>query len=52
MFTLAPRDWLRRTRREVTGAGPRQWLIAASLVTGILLGFLLLSRVGPWPALS
>ena len=50
MFTLAPRDWLRRTRREVTGAGPRQWLIAASLVTGALLGFLLLSRVGPWPA--
>jgi len=48
VFTLAPRDWLRRTRREVTGAGPRQWLIAASLVTGILLGFLLLSRVGPW----
>jgi hypothetical protein len=48
VFRLAPRDWLRRTRREVTGAGPRQWLIAASLVAGVLLGFLLLSRVGPW----
>ena len=34
---LAPRDWLRRTRREVTGAGTRQWLIATSLVVGVLL---------------
>jgi hypothetical protein len=46
----APRDWLRRTRSDVTGAGLRQWLIAASLVVGVLLGFLLLSRVGPWLA--
>jgi hypothetical protein len=45
---LAPRDWLRRTRREVTGAGLRQWLIAGSLVAGVLLGFLLLSRIGPY----
>jgi H+/Cl- antiporter ClcA len=50
VFRLAPRDWLRRTRREVTGAGSRQWLIAASLVVGILLGFLFLGRVGPWLA--
>lgn len=48
VFRLAPRDWLRRTRRDVTGAGPRQWLIAASLVVGVLLGFLFLGRVGPW----
>jgi hypothetical protein len=48
VFRLAPRDWLRRTRREVTGSGPRQWLIAASLVAGVLLGFVLLSRVGSW----
>jgi hypothetical protein len=34
VFRLAPRDWLRRTRRDVTGAAPRQWLIAASLVAG------------------
>lgn len=45
---LAPRDWLRRTRREVKGAGGRQWLIAASLVTGALLGLAMLGRVGPW----
>jgi hypothetical protein len=50
VFRLAPRDWLRRTRREVTGAGLRQWLIAASLVAGVLLGFVLLSRVGSWTA--
>jgi hypothetical protein len=50
VLRLAPRDWLRRTRRDVTGAGLRQWLIAASLVVGVLLGFLLLSRVGPWLA--
>lgn len=50
VFRLAPRDWLRRSRRDVTGAGPRQWLIAASLVAGVLLGVLLLSRVGPWLA--
>lgn len=48
VFRLAPRDWLRRTRRDVTGAGLRQWLIAATLAAGVLLGFLLLGRVGPW----
>jgi len=50
VFRLAPRDWLRRTRRDVTGAAPRQWLIAASLVVGCLFGFLLLSHVGHWLA--
>ncbi len=50
VFRLAPRDWLRRTRRDVTGAAPRQWLIAASLVVGCMLGFLLLSHVGHWLA--
>ena len=52
VFRLAPRDWLRRTRREVTGAGSRQWLIAASLVAGGLLGFLLLGHVSHWLALT
>ena len=47
---LAPRDWLRRARRDVRGAGGRQWLIAASLVAGALLGLAMLSRVGPWLA--
>jgi hypothetical protein len=50
VFRLAPRDWLRRTRRDVTGAAPRQWLLAVSLVAGTMLGFLLLSNVGHWLA--
>ncbi|MGH3149225.1 MAG: hypothetical protein ACRDOB_00635 [Streptosporangiaceae bacterium] len=50
VFRLAPRDWLRRARRDVTGAGPRQWLIAASLVAGVILGFLLVNHVGQWLA--
>jgi hypothetical protein len=52
VLRLAPCGWLRRTRRDVTGAGLRQWLIAASLVAGVLLGFLLLSRVGPLAGVS
>jgi hypothetical protein len=47
---VAPRDWMHRTRRQVTGAGLRQWTIAASLVVGLLLGLLFLSRVAPWRA--
>jgi hypothetical protein len=47
---LGPRDWRRRTRAQVRGAGSRQWLIAASLVAGALLGLAMLSRIGPWLA--
>jgi hypothetical protein len=47
---VAPRDWMHRTRRSVTGAGLRQWTIAASLVAGLLLGLLILGRVAPWQA--
>jgi hypothetical protein len=50
VFRLAPGDWLRRTRRDVTGAALRQWLIGASLVAGCMLGFLFLSHVGHWLA--
>ncbi len=39
---LAPKDWMHRARRDVTGAGARQWALAASLVAGILLGILML----------
>lgn len=52
MATFAPRDWVRRTRRDVGGAGARQWLIAASYAVGALAGVLVLSRVGPWLAVS
>lgn len=47
---VAPRDWMHRTRRDVTGAGLRHPTIAASLVVGVLLGLLVLGRVAPWLA--
>jgi hypothetical protein len=47
---VAPRDWMHRTRRDVTGAGLRQWTITASLAAGLLLGLLFLGRVAPWLA--
>jgi cytochrome c biogenesis protein CcdA len=47
---LAPRDWYRRTRRQVRGAGLRQWAIATSLALGLVLGLLVVPRVGPWLA--
>ena len=45
---LAPRDWLRRTRREVRGATVRQWAVVSAVAAGIPLGLLLLDRIGPW----
>ena len=45
---LAPLDWLRRTRRDVAGAGARQWALVSSLALGVPLGLLLLGKVGPW----
>lgn len=45
---LAPLDWLGRSRRQVTGAGLRQWAVAASVAVGVPLGLLWLGRVGPW----
>jgi len=49
---LAPRDWMRRTRRDVTGPGLRQWALVSSVAVGALLGWLLLGQVGPWRASS
>jgi hypothetical protein len=45
---LAPRDFYRRTRHQVRGAGTRQWVVASSIAVGLLLGFLVLPNVGPW----
>jgi hypothetical protein len=47
---LAPRDWLRHTRRQVDGAGLRQWSIAISIALGLILAVLVVPRVGPWLA--
>lgn len=43
---LAPRDWYHRTRHQVAGASLRQWSVAASISIGVLLGALVVSRVG------
>ena len=48
---LSPRDWYGRTRREVRGAGIRQWAVVASVVIGVLLGLLLVGRTGRWLSL-
>jgi hypothetical protein len=47
---LAPRDFYRRTRRQVRGASTRQWALAATLAFGLLLGVLVAPKVGPWLA--
>jgi len=44
--SLGSRDWYGRTRREIAGAGARQWLLVASLVIGALLGMLCAAKVG------
>ena len=45
---LAPRDFHRRTRGQVRGAGTRQWVLVSSLCLGLLLGVVLAPKVGPW----
>ena len=45
---VAPRDWMRRTRHQVDGAGARQWALAISLVLGLLLAVAVVPQVGPW----
>jgi hypothetical protein len=43
---IAPRDFYYRTRRQIAGAGLRQWTLAASLGVGVLLTSLVISKVG------
>ncbi len=45
---LAPRDFYRRTRRQIRGAGVRQWAIVSAVCIGILLAALTAPKVGPW----
>lgn len=45
---FAPRDWLRHSRRQVNGAGARQWALAASLALGLIWALIVVRRVGPW----
>lgn len=50
MARLAPRDFSRRTRRQIRGAGMRQWAIVSAVCIGILLGVAVAPKVGPWLA--
>ncbi len=49
---IAPRDWLHSTRRDVSGAGVRQWLVVTSVVLGIPLGMLFLGYLHAWTGTS
>lgn len=39
---LAPADWLKRTRRDVKGAGVRLWALVSAVVIGCILGAVML----------
>jgi hypothetical protein len=45
---LAPRDWLARSRRQVRGASPRQWLLVSSLVLGLVVALVLTPYAYGW----
>jgi hypothetical protein len=45
---LAPLDWIRRSRRQVSGATPRQWLLAWSLVLGVVIALLITPHAYGW----
>lgn len=47
---LAPRDWYWRTRGQVRGATTRQWVLASSVVLGLIVGAVMLPHVGAWLA--
>lgn len=45
---LAPRDWIRHTRRQVDGASARRWTLAASIALGLIVAIIVVPKVGPW----
>ncbi|HEV3267117.1 MAG TPA: hypothetical protein VGZ68_01805 [Acidimicrobiales bacterium] len=45
---LAPRDWLVRTRRQVSGATRRQWLLVWSLALGLVAALAMTPQVYGW----
>jgi hypothetical protein len=47
---LAPKDFSRRTRRQIRGAGARQWALVGALCLGVLLAIAVAPKVGPWRA--
>lgn len=47
---LAPKDFYWQTRRQVRGAGKRQWTLIGSLCIGVLLAIAVAPKIGPWLA--
>lgn len=45
---LAPKDFYRRTRRQVRGASTRQWVLVGALCLGLLLAVAVAPKIGPW----
>jgi hypothetical protein len=45
---LASADFVAATRRQVSGAGARLWVLAATLVLGVVLGIVMLPAVSTW----
>ncbi len=48
---FAPRDWIRFTRRQVRGATTRQWVLAASVVVGLIVATLVAPHASSWRVL-
>ncbi len=46
--SVAPRDWMRRTRRQVAYSSARQWLTASSLVLGVLVALVITPHAYGW----
>jgi len=45
---LAPLDWYGRARRDISGAGGRQWLLVASIAVGTLLAVAVTGQIGTY----
>lgn len=48
--SLAPADFVARTRSQVHGAGARLWALASCLVAGVLLALVMAPTIAPWLA--
>lgn len=46
--SLAPRDFVSRTRRQIRGASARQWALVACIASGLVLGVLITPHAGTW----
>jgi hypothetical protein len=46
--SIAPRDFLRRTRHQVRGASSRQWTLVASVAAGLVSAAVLTRYTGSW----